>query len=85
MCAFFFITIILETERAVVPDIILKKTLQQLREKKPKDDQEDTNRDSKIQEFQIWDFAGQDMYYTMHQVSILVIVVTICTNLINME
>ena len=59
--------IFLETERAVVPDVILEKILQQLKEKKP-DDQGDPITDSKIQEFQIWDFAGQDVYYTTHQV-----------------
>ena len=62
--------LILETERPVVyvPDVILEKILQQLREKKPDDDQGYPVRDSKIQEFQIWDFAGQNVYYTTHQV-----------------
>ncbi len=48
-----------------VPDAVLKKLKQVLRQKKLEEGSEEKKG---VQEFQIWDFAGQDVYYTTHQV-----------------
>ena len=64
----FCFTFVLATDGATVPNDILEKIVQQLREKKPQEELEDPTADNRVQEFQIWDFAGQDVYYTTHQV-----------------
>ena len=64
---FCFFFIFLETE-GEMPDEVWEKLLQQLRKTKPEDEKGDPIRDNIVQEFQIWDFAGQDVYYTTHQV-----------------
>ena len=51
-----------------MPDEVWEKLLQQLRKAKSEDEQGDPVRDNRVLEFQIWDFAGQDVYYTTHQV-----------------
>ncbi|XP_072031721.1 uncharacterized protein [Amphiura filiformis] len=47
----------------IVPETISKKLQQQLQLT-----QDDANVHQSVPEFQIWDFAGQDVYYTTHQV-----------------
>ena len=51
-----------------VPDAILQKLKQILREKK-----QEAEAKKGVQHFQIWDFAGQDVYYTTHQVRAIIL------------
>ncbi|XP_072032305.1 uncharacterized protein [Amphiura filiformis] len=69
---------------ASVPDAILKKLQQVLREKKQELQAAEAKKG--VQEFQIWDFAGQDVYYTTHQVflsnrALYMVVFDLCADL----